>query len=115
MRHIHAFRSAPFGPPIALRASAKSCALRASGPTTARSIGTPGDPSHGPGWKPAVLTSSSVGLSPYTPQKCAGMRIEPLRSLPTLRHPRPAARAAAPPPVDPPAVRVTSHGLFVAP
>src|SRR5437588_12133459 len=43
------------------------------------------------------------------------MRMEPLRSLPIVSAPRPAATAAAPPPVDPPAVRVTSQGLFVVP
>src|SRR5438132_12874509 len=43
------------------------------------------------------------------------MRMEPLRSLPIVSAPRPAATAAAPPPVDPPAVRVTSQGLFVIP
>jgi hypothetical protein len=33
-------------------------------------------------------------------------------SLPTSRKPSPAASAAAPPPVDPPGVRVRSQGLF---
>src|ERR1700730_5747549 len=32
-----------------------------------------------------------------------------------LRQPKPAASAAAPPPVDPPGVRVRSHGLLVVP
>ena len=36
-------------------------------------------------------------------------------SLPNSSGVNPAASAAAPPPVEPPGVRVTSHGLFVRP
>src|SRR4029453_17567676 len=62
-----------------------------------------------------MLTRFSAGLCPYTPQKCAGIQIEPARSDPIVRQPSPAATARAPPPVEPPGVRATSHGLFVAP
>ena len=49
------------------------------------------------------------------PQKCAGMRSEPLMSLPRSSGDRPAATAAAPPPELPPGVRSRFHGLFVRP
>ena len=39
----------------------------------------------------------------------------PPMSLPNSSPVSPAARAAADPPDDPPALRVTSHGLFVVP
>ena len=41
---------------------------------------------------------------PYTPQKCAGIRIDPPPSLPVARGHRYAATAAAAPPLDPPGV-----------
>jgi hypothetical protein len=43
------------------------------------------------------------------------MRIEPPKSPPNSSGVRPAATAAAPPPVLPPGVRARSHGLFVRP
>src|SRR5208282_3490099 len=52
---------------------------------------------------------------PQTPQKRAGTRIDPPPSLPTPPAESPAAIAAASPPLDPPAVRERSHGLFVRP
>ena len=57
----------------------------------------------------------SVGLKPTTPQKAAGIRIEPPTSLPTSTGDSPAATAAADPPDEPPGVLVGSHGLFVRP
>src|SRR5438105_15875571 len=51
------------------------------------------------------------GFRPTTPQQEAGMRIEPPPSPPWLNAHRPAATAAAAPPLDPPAVRVGSTGL----
>src|SRR5947208_14068310 len=56
-----------------------------------------------------------VGFSPQIPQKCAGTRIEPPPSLPTPPAEHPEAMAAASPPLQPPAVRERSHGLFVRP
>ena len=41
--------------------------------------------------------------------------MEPPRSLPSSSGVIPVATAAAAPPDEPPAVRVTSHGLFVVP
>jgi hypothetical protein len=49
------------------------------------------------------------------PQKCAGTRIDPERSLPIPAGESCAATAAASPPLDPPAVRFKSCGLFVRP
>ena len=56
-----------------------------------------------------------VGLRPTMPQKLAGIRIDPAPSVPTASGPRPAATAAAAPPLDPPAVRPRSQGLWVTP
>jgi hypothetical protein len=41
------------------------------------------------------------------------MRIEPAVSLPTANPTSPAATAAAEPPLDPPAMRVSSQGFTV--
>ena len=49
------------------------------------------------------------------PQKEAGTRIEPLVSEPSVSGTQPAATAAAEPPEEPPALRVRSCGLWVAP
>ena len=49
------------------------------------------------------------------PQHAAGERIDPPKSPPQSNAAIPVAIAAAPPPVLPPAVRVASNGLFVAP
>ena len=62
-----------------------------------------------PGMRPGV------GFSPATPQKCAGMRMDPPPSLPNPPAEQQAAMAAASPPLDPPGVRVRSHGLCVRP
>ena len=53
------------------------------------------------------------GFSPTTPQNEPGIRTDPPPSLPIPIGPSPAATAAAAPPLDPPAVRVPSHGLRV--
>ena len=45
----------------------------------------------------------------------AGMRIDADRSVPTSNGVIPEASAAAAPPLDPPGVRSTSHGLLVRP
>src|ERR687891_1386638 len=58
-------------------------------------------------------TRAKVGLSPTTPQKAAGMRIEPPPSVPTASGTIPAASAAPLPPLEPPAARVGSHELRV--
>src|SRR5438093_6864412 len=62
-----------------------------------------------------IGTRPKVGLRPTSPQKLAGMRIEPAPSEPSANGASPAATAAAPPPVDPPGVRVRSQGLRDSP
>ncbi len=63
---------------------------------------------------PASGTTPGPGLRPTTPQQAAGIRIDPPPSEPSASAAMPDARAAAPPPVDPPGVRPVSHGLRVA-
>src|SRR5438552_679699 len=60
-------------------------------------------------------TSPNVGLIPATPQNEAGIRIEPPPSVPIASGTRPAATAAAAPPLEPPGTRPSSHGFDVAP
>src|SRR5712691_5635918 len=55
------------------------------------------------------------GLSPKRPQHDAGIRIDPPPSLPCATGTRPAASAAAAPPLDPPGVSSGFHGFRVAP
>src|SRR6266550_381468 len=49
------------------------------------------------------------------PQRAAGWRIEPPVSEPSARGAMHAATAAADPPLDPPGVRSSAHGLRVGP
>jgi hypothetical protein len=49
------------------------------------------------------------------PQNAAGIRIEPAPSLPWASGPRPAATAAAAPPLDPPGVLARFQGLKEGP
>ena len=56
-----------------------------------------------------------MGLSPTTPQRAAGWRIEPPVSVPIAQGAIPAATAAAEPPEDPPGTRVRSHGFRTGP
>src|SRR5215204_1776048 len=67
-------------------------------------------PSMGP-----VGVRPRVGLSPKMPQHDAGIRMDPPPSPPPAIGTIPAATAAADPPLDPPLVRVGSHGLQVGP
>jgi hypothetical protein len=55
------------------------------------------------GMTPYRLTRPYVGLTPTTPQKLAGTRIEPPVSDPVAATARPAAKALAEPPLEPPA------------
>src|SRR5688500_8951313 len=65
--------------------------------------------------RPAVLMRPYVGLSPTQPHNAAWFRRLPPVSLPVAAVTRPAATAAADPPLDPPAMRLTSQGLRVVP
>ncbi|MNR50359.1 hypothetical protein D3C85_1698650 [compost metagenome] len=57
----------------------------------------------------------SVALSAATPQKAAGIRMEPPMSLPRSRQENPIATATALPPELPPDVRARFQGLRVGP
>ena len=93
--------------------SCKSSALRASGPATERlpSFNAPGG---GARW-PRFGTMSKLGLWPKTPQRWAGVRIEPPMSEPNSAAVKPAASEAAEPPDEPPGPHSSAHGLLVVP
>jgi hypothetical protein len=55
------------------------------------------------------------GLWPTTPQKPAGMRIEPAPSEPWWSGPKPKAAEAAAPELEPPGVMFVFHGLRLMP
>ena len=59
--------------------------------------------------------TSEPGLIPTRPQQAAGIRIEPIPSLPSAIGTVPAATAAAEPPEDPPGERSCFQGLRVIP
>ena len=62
-----------------------------------------------------IETRPRCGFRPNRPHHAAGIRIEPAPSEPSAAPTRPAATAAALPPLDPPGARCRSHGLRVAP
>src|SRR5262245_66389300 len=62
-----------------------------------------------------VGTRPADGRRPTSPQNEAGMRSDPPRSVPSASAIIPVASAAAPPPVDPPALFDGSHGFSVRP
>ncbi len=71
-------------------------------------------PNQSPSLTPAG-TTPVPGLMVTRPQLAAGMRREPMPSLPRAIGTMPAATAAALPPDEPPAVREVSHGLRAVP
>src|SRR6186997_1666356 len=91
------------GPAMTLRMSAQSCALRASGPTVS-SVNESGIAL-------ARLTRPLVTFNPVTPQKCAGMRIEPPVSEPSAAGTSRAPTAEPEPDDEPPVMRARFHGL----
>ncbi len=95
------------GPDITDSSSATSATVRAIGPSTANVSATSASGQDG--------TRPGEGRSPATLQKLAGLRSDPPRSVPSARQIIRAARAAAAPPLLPPALRVGSNGLRVAP
>ena len=95
------------GPAIAESISATSSTVRAIGPTTGS--GNQALKAGQFGTRPGVLRK------PTTLQKLAGLRSEPPRSEPSASGTMPQASATAAPPLEPPQVRDTSHGLRVAP
>src|SRR5437016_4737878 len=91
------------GPAMMLRIRAQSSAVRASGPT----VSSVNDS----GMQLARLTRPLVGFKPVTPQKCAGMRIEPPVSEPSAAGMSRAATAEPEPEDEPPVMRDGSQGL----
>src|ERR1700712_627174 len=79
----------------------------ASGPST-DNVFQPGKPG-------SLGTAPNVGLCPTTPQKEAGIRIDPPPSVPRARQVMPAATDAPATPLDPPGVLPRSHGFRVRP
>ena len=94
-------------PVTASSSSAASSALRASGPRTVSP------------WKASASGQVEIrprcGFSPTRPHQAAGMRIEPAPSEPIAPATRPAATAAAAPPLEPPGAWPSCQGLRVAP
>ena len=99
------------GPCMAANNNLRSATVRAMGPTTPVNANGPTEL----GKCPVAGIRPGVGFSPQIPVKCAGSRMEPPPSLPTPPAEHPEEMAADSPPLDPPAVREKSHGLFVRP
>src|SRR6187200_1494137 len=91
------------GPARMLSTIAQSSAVCASGPTVS-SVNESGIAL-------ARLTRLLVGLNPLTPQKCAGMRIEPPVSEPSAAGTSRAATAEPEPDDEPPVIESGLHGL----
>ena len=87
--------------------SAQSSAVRAIGPTVSNVQDT--------GTTPRFDTRPVDGRRPVTPQRAAGIRIEPAVSVPSVPATIPAAAAAPLPPLEPPQIRSVSHGLRAGP
>ena len=90
-------------PASARSPGASACSIR-SQPSTSRAIGPAWSKLGASGKQPSIGTSPQVGLKPVTPQQAAGIRIEPPESVPSAASARPAASAAAEPPLEPPAI-----------
>src|SRR5690606_18078724 len=84
----------------------RSATDRAMGPTLDKvSIGPAGQ----------AGTPPKLAFMPVTPQKLAGIRVDPPPSVPICSVPIPAASAVAAPPLLPPLVRLKSQILRVTP
>src|SRR5207249_3854081 len=94
-------------PTLADSCRARSATLRPIGPST--------EITDQPSGRLLLATSPGEGRSPTTPHSAAGMRSEPPVSEPVARGSMSTASAAAEPPDDPPAFRLGSKGLPVAP
>ena len=79
---------------------------------TACSVLIPPSPSPAYG---AIVLRDRVGFRPTIPQHEAGARIEPNPSEACAMGRMRAPAAAAAPPLEPPEIRVVSHGFFVGP
>src|SRR3954470_13940800 len=99
--------SAGWAPEMTRRASTRSRTDAPSGPSTDR-LGQPRNPG-------SFGTRPKVGLWPATPQDADGIPDDPPRSVPIASGVAPYATAAPPPPLEPPGVRSSDHGLRVRP
>ena len=70
---------------------------------------------HAVGTTPSVGTRPVVGRWPVTPQNAAGIRTDPAVSVPSATSTSPAATAAPLPPLEPPVIRLGSHGFSAGP
>src|ERR1043165_3989030 len=91
------------GPMIAAAISPQSSAVRARGPTVSSVYES--------GIALARLTRPLVGFSPVTPQKCAGIRIDPPVSEPRAAGTSRAPTAAPDPDDEPPVICAGFQGL----
>src|SRR6059058_3572574 len=96
-------QSCGLGPAMASSSAAASRTVRASGPCTDRPLISL--------LSGAVDTRPRLVLMPNNPLTLDGIRIEPPPSLPGAAGTRPAATAAAAPPLEPPADFDRSHGV----
>ena len=103
-----AYGSAPSAPDRMRSARAESRTVLVRGPTCMYRSSTSGQ------W-PVSGMRPWVAFSPTRPQWLAGWRIDPPTSLPIPRGDMPLDTAAASPPLEPPVVRVSSHGFLVVP
>src|ERR1700694_28042 len=87
--------------------SAQSSDLRARGPTVSSDCDN--------GIAPARLIRPTVVFNPVTPQKCAGIRIEPPVSEPKAAKVSRAATAEPDPDDEPPVMRSRAQGLCTGP
>ncbi len=99
------YGSMPSGPAMTRSIGMRSSARRVIGPivsiSAAVSVSVTGN------W-PVLGTRPGEGLSPNTPLKNAGMRIDPPMSAPSPSGEPPVPTTAPSPPDEPPAVRVMS-------
>src|SRR5207247_7049963 len=112
-RNVRACGGAAYGSPgaapaVASRRAAESRTVS----VTACSAERPPRPSPRYG---AIVLRARVGLRPTSPQHAAGARIEPKPSVACAIGSMRAPTAAAAPPLEPPEMRVGSHGFFVGP
>src|SRR4051812_50114987 len=99
--------SAGSAPAIRPVNNAQSSALRAKGPTVSSDCDS--------GIAPARLIRPTVVFNPVTPQKCAGIRIEPPGSEPSAAKVKRAATAEPEPDDEPPVMWSIFQGFRTAP
>src|SRR5208283_1384604 len=95
------------GPEMASKIRAASTTLLVIGPITSRLKDRYR--------RPPLPTLPNDGLNPTTPQSAAGILTEPPVSDPKAPAQKPAATAAAEPPLDPPGILEESYGFLVGP